>query len=90
MTNFKLNNTHARTPSLSIYDFGEDMQDNYRTRERIRNREIADLFAPKFRAEESKLSLGYVESLKDNYETSRKNKEKNLVDLFAPEFEDRK
>ncbi|MDO8563952.1 MAG: hypothetical protein Q7R87_03000 [Nanoarchaeota archaeon] len=52
--NSKKYNTHARTPSLSVYDLDEDMGDNYRTAERIRaRRENVDLFAPEFEVGEN-------------------------------------
>lgn len=82
-------NTHARTSSLSVYNLGEDMKDNYETSERIKNKEIADLFAPEFLIKENKLSLGYREDMKDNYKIARRIRERNLIDLFAPEFERR-
>ena len=82
-------NAHARTSSYSVYNLREDMDDNCRTQERIKRREIVDLFAPEFAIERSKVSLGYSESLRDNYQTAGRIKEKEgrLADLFAPEFE---
>lgn len=49
--NSKKYNAHARKPSYTVLDLREDMSDNYKTAERIRQRELVDLFAPEFESE---------------------------------------
>lgn len=48
MTNYKSNNTHARKTSYAVLDLCEFLDENYETRERIKRKELVDLFAPVF------------------------------------------
>ncbi len=48
MTKSKIYNTHARTPSYAVLDLCESYEYNCRTAERIKRKELVDLFAPVF------------------------------------------